>query len=366
MSELPVTVVAHAPLCNASRPARGQEATLIRNRSDEMTAAVPTSWIQEAHELTHAAGAVMVTRDDLEWWLNRITELDWVFAVTYAEGAPHEYVTADRTPGFSREDSVRAARIIRTFGQPAKFFRTTRIYLEDGRGWKYWDMANDDVTVSGIINRGRVEHVYGVQNAPRTSSGIASPYDDVATDWDRSFGATADEREAIVDMIESLGDFRKKRVLDIGCGTGLALDLGITVPARYVGIDPSQAMLNRLVVKYPHIAGLHPMTFEQALEQRVLGRTKFDLVLALGGVGSYLTEAELTRLAEHSVGPILLSAYGPREAPATRDLDTNDIDSAHKRLILLAASHGGKIRASGRFSFAVFDAWTSPHRPLRA
>lgn len=299
---------------------------------------------------------IRITQDDLDWWLNRIHELDWMFAVTYAQGAPHEYVTADRTPGFTRDDSVRAARVIRTFGQPAKYYQTTRIYLEDGRGWKYWDMANDDVTVSGIINRGRVEHVYGVQNAPRTESGIRSAYDELAIDWDRSLGATAEERAGLTELIGSLGDFRKKRVLDIGCGTGLALDLGITEPVRYVGIDPSRGMLNRLVVKYAHTAALHPMMLEQALEHRVLGGTKFDLVLALGGVGSYLTENELSRLTEHAAGPMIITAYGPGFPPAAGNLVTLNMDRARKRLVGLATRLKGTIRTVGRFSVAVLDA----------
>ena len=306
-------------------------------------------------DLTDTA-AIRITRDDLEWWLERIHELDWVFAVTYAQGAPHEYVNAGRTPGFTHEDSVRAARVIRTFGQPAKFFNSTRIYLEDGRGWKYWDMADTDVTVSNIINRGRVEHVYGVQNAPRTTSGVASAYDAVATDWDLSLGATADERADLTELIGSLGRFKKKRVLDIGCGTGLALDLGITESVRYVGVDPSQGMLNTLVMKYPHLAGVHAMTFGQALEQRVLGGTKFDLVLALGGAASYLSDAELDGLFRHAAGPVVLSVAGSASAPVVSDLAELKLEQARKGLDSLATAFGGTVRAVGRFSVAVVDA----------
>lgn len=296
-----------------------------------------------------------ITTDDLEWWLERIHELDWVFAVTYAQGAPHEYVNAGRTPGFTHDDSVRAARVIRTFGQPAKFFNSTRIYLEDGRGWKYWDMANTDVTVSNIINRGRVEHVYGVQNAPRTASGVRSAYDEVGTDWDRALAATDEERAAVVALIRSLGDFTKKRVLDIGCGTGLTLDLGITEPVRYVGIDPSQGMLNTLVVKYPHTAGVHPMTLSTALERRVLGGTRFDLVLALGGAGSYLSDAELEGLRKHAAGPMVLTVFAPEHATAVGDLAEVDVAQALERLASFADSACGTVRTVGRFSVAVID-----------
>lgn len=303
-------------------------------------------------DLTDTA-AIRITRDDLEWWLERIHELDWVFAVTYADGAPHEYVNAGRTPGFTAQDSVRGARVIRTFGEPAKFFNSTRIYLEDGRGWKYWDMAGTDVTVSNIINRGRVEHIYGVQNAPRTASGIASAYDAVATDWDRALGATADERAELSELIGSFGRFTKRRVLDIGCGTGLTLDLGITESVRYVGVDPSQGMLNSLVVKYPHLAGVHAMTFKQALERRLLGGTKFDLVLALGGVASYLDPEELDGILRHAAGPIVLSAHAGGGHLGSGDLLEYDFAEARSRLQVFSSTHETKTLQVGRYICAV-------------
>lgn len=302
---------------------------------------------------TTDADLARITADDLEWWLERIHELDWVFAVTYAQGAPHEYVNAGRTVGFTHEDSVRAARVIRTFGQPAKFFNSTRIYLEDGRGWKYWDMADTDVTVSNIINRGRVEHVYGVQNAPCTLSGTASAYDEVATDWDRVLAATADERTELTELIRSLGRFTKKRVLDIGCGTGLALDMGITEPVRYVGIDPSQGMLNTLVMKYPHLAGVHAMSLEQALTRHVLGGTRFDLVLALGGAGSYLSDAELEGLRAHSAGPMVVSAFGEGRLPVVGDLNEDVAARARERLASFASFAGGALKKVGHLDVAV-------------
>lgn len=55
--------------------------------------------------------------------------LDWQFATTYASGAPHEYVVADRTPGLTEDDVTRAAHVIRTYGEPMKFYKETRIYL---------------------------------------------------------------------------------------------------------------------------------------------------------------------------------------------------------------------------------------------
>jgi hypothetical protein len=48
------------------------------------------------------------------------------------------------------------------------------------------------------------------------------------------------------------------RTLDVGCGTGALLDMKITTPDLYTGIDPSQGMLNELVRKHSEVKDLHP------------------------------------------------------------------------------------------------------------
>jgi SAM-dependent methyltransferase len=240
-------------------------------------------------------------------------------------------------------------RVIRTFGEPAKFFKETRIYLTDATGWKYWDMAGGDPAEAGLINRGRREHVYGPQTAPNTSSEHDSRYDGLATRWDSSLGVTDDERDGFSKLVRDLGDFRKGRVLDIGCGTGLSLDLGITQSVRLVGVDPSQAMLNELVRKHPHLAGVHPMTFDEALERRVLNGTRFDLVLALGGAASYLSESDFGGLLTHSAGPIALAGYAAGEQPITADLTLDELAASRHSLAAFVTANGGVMTTVGRF-----------------
>ena len=46
-----------------------------------------------------------------------------------AKRAPHWYIVAGKTPGISYDDFIRAGRVIRTFGEPGKFYRMTRLYL---------------------------------------------------------------------------------------------------------------------------------------------------------------------------------------------------------------------------------------------
>ena len=271
----------------------------------------------------------MIAQGDLHWWLDQESELDWQFATTYAEGAPHEYVVADKTPGLTQADVARAAHVIRTFGEPMKFYRTTRIYLTTPMGWKHWDMQdgriNDDTVT--LINRGRVEHVYGVQNAPRTFSGVKSAYDGLATTWDAQHGMTAEEKTQTADLIRARFGDRLWRTLDIGCGTGWPLDAGLAEPVRYVGIDPSTGMLNALVAKHPHLAGVHPMTFADAARQRVLCGTRFDAILALGGSASYLSPQDITAMRQRAKGPLFLMHYDPDSDPTPTDLDA-DVASA--------------------------------------
>jgi hypothetical protein len=284
-----------------------------------MVQGAPTSWAVPDEETP------MITRDDLRWWLDLEPRLDWQFATTYAEGAPHEYVVADTTPGLTQTDVARAAHVIRTFGEPMKFYRTTRIYLATPMGWKHWDMQGGRISEAEVtlINRGRVEHVYGVQNAPRTRSGVESVYDGLATTWDAQYGMTGQEKAQTTALIRDMFGGRLGRTLDVGCGTGWPLDEGWAEPVRYVGIDPSTGMLNALVAKHPHLAGVHPMTFADAVERRVLCGTRFDVVLALGGSASYLSPEDITAMRRSARGSLLLMHHDPDNSPAPPDLNAD-------------------------------------------
>lgn len=272
----------------------------------------------------------MITRNDLNWWLSLEAELDWQFATTYASGAPHEYVVAGRTPGLTEDDVARAAHVIRTYGEPMKFYKDTRIYLVTPMGWKHWDMQGgtiDDSTVT-LINRGRAEHVYGIQNMPRTASSIQSDYDGLATTWDRHHGMTDDEKQVTAHLIRATFGEKLWRTLDIGCGTGLPLDLGLAEPVRYVGIDPSTAMLNALIMKYPFLAGVHPMTYAEAERRRVLCGATFDTVLALGGSASYLAPDEIEQLHSRAKRDVLLMHFTPEASQIAPGLDPGQAEDS--------------------------------------
>lgn len=292
-----------------------------------------------------------ITEADLEWWHEKISTLDWVYAVTYAKSAPHEYI-AERTEGMTKADFVRAARVIHTFGQPQKFYEWTRIYLVYD-GWKYWTMHTDHRDVN-LINRGLDHHVYGVQNAPRTLSATPTAYDSIATYWDAEFTLTPEESAGFLALAnEVTGGYRRCRTLDIGAGTGIALDLELTDAFRLTAIDPSQPMLNDLVRKHPLVARVEPMTFTEARARRVLAATKFDLVLALGGSASYLTPDDWAALPQHAKGRYLLSVYAEGEAPVTVDLTPEQLSASRDALRAFTAERGGRVERVGRFDVAV-------------
>lgn len=262
----------------------------------------------------------MITRTDLKWWLDLEPALDWQFATTYAEGAPHEYVASPRTAGLDPADYARAAHVIQTFGEPMKFYKWTRIYLRTPMGWKHWTM-DADLDETTLVNRGRVEHVYGTQNMPTTKSGLESPYDAHASRWDKEHSMTDAELTLTVRFIKEVSGDKLWRTLDVGCGTGWPVTTGLADPVRYVGVDPSTAMLNALVAKHAVVAGLHPMTWDVAVRERVLCGTRYDTVLSLGGSASYLNRDELHELITRGRRGAVVAHFAPDEAPVTGDLD---------------------------------------------
>jgi hypothetical protein len=110
----------------------------------------------------------MTTHDDLRWWLDLAPTLQWTFAKTYAQSAPHWYVVEGRTPGLTHDDYVRAGRVIRTFGEPGKFWSYTNLYLftQDRRlkFWCMWSSPPRDDDDPNLINLATADRTYGPQS----------------------------------------------------------------------------------------------------------------------------------------------------------------------------------------------------------
>ena len=66
----------------------------------------------------------------------------WIFAKTYAETWPHEYIVQEKV---DNEQYLELANHIDNFGYEEYFYQTKQIYF-DYNGFTYWHMEN-------IINR---------------------------------------------------------------------------------------------------------------------------------------------------------------------------------------------------------------------
>ncbi len=109
---------------------------------------------------------VPATEEDLAWWLDLAPTLTWTWAKTYADFAPHWYIVHGRTPGMAIEDYLRVGRVVRTFGEPGKFWRRTNLYLYTrDRARKFWCMWGDPPKHQQalLVNLATTERVYGPQ-----------------------------------------------------------------------------------------------------------------------------------------------------------------------------------------------------------
>ena len=237
-----------------------------------------------------------ITKSDLDWWVKFAATREWTFAKTYAETAPHHYVVEGRTPGVTHEDMVRAARVIHTFGSPGKYYSLTKIYLVSPDGQFRWWTEDNHFTDTTLVNRATTELFYGIQNAPSTATGIESPYDEVATTWAVDHPIGSGESDHVKQLLADARGKYPPHVLDLGCGTGRVLDLGLASADRYAAVDSSQAMLNLLIRKHPKVAAVYPLDVRDALAAGTFTPGQFDWVFLDGAIE--LSAAQYTQLEQ--------------------------------------------------------------------
>ncbi len=224
---------------------------------------------------------------ELRWWLDLAPTLDWTFAKTMKE-TPHEYIVK----GKQLDDATfeRAVRVVRRYGEPGKFYQRTQVYLVHKPSELRWWTMGEPLHECQIINRAPWDQQYGKQDAPRTFSGLDMPYDELAATYDGRFTdpVCLAENKAVQRLVgEHAGQYAPK-VLDIGAGTGLALDLGLTHPSLYTAVEPSQAMLNEMVRKHNRAVRLFPGRWEDMARKVGQG---YDVVVSLFGSPSYIDPA---------------------------------------------------------------------------
>jgi SAM-dependent methyltransferase len=262
-----------------------------------------------------AAKTELDTMPAEEFWagFERVGQLlhlqEWKFAKTMASN-PHFYTLRRNWPLTASDDlfvwTVEQLRL-RGYRQRYPPGPGGAWYIAlDVNDWFYWTMGsplhNDEKTGTILINRKRGS---GQAEKPAYEA-IADQYDTLFQDE-----ASLAERAQVFGIV---GDLMPDRdVLDVGCGTGLVLDYAERV-GSYTGIDPSRAMLDRLLVRHPNaqvictslVSFMPPSTKDTIARPPSTKDTiaRYDLVLALFGVGGYLTDRELARI------PFLLRSGG--------------------------------------------------------
>lgn len=182
---------------------------------------------------------------------------------------PHSYTlkeTWHRPEQF--EDVV---QYIRDAGVQEKWGRYNHHYLYLN-GFKYWTMGAP-VGETILINRAMPPDEH--------------PYDNIAPNYDGVFGNKKyqTENKELFKLLDIKG-----YVLDVGCGTGLAVEWAKINPEWYWGIDPSEGMLQKFMWKHPQYATrIRKCPFEQFY------MTGFDTILALFGTASYMENTQRVR-----------------------------------------------------------------------
>lgn len=230
-----------------------------------------------------------VRPNDADWWFAQHDRYRWTYARTMPF-APHSYIW--RGKEMTTDDYDRMFGAVKTFGTPGKYWDRTQLYLiNPANGYRYWLMDRHYFTCT-ILNMATDGKTYGEQNAPKTASKGWSEYDEIAPWWDdvyRDFDRS--DGTALWRAVHEQVMVSKPSLLDIGAGTGGSLDAQIAPSDKTTAVDPSQGMLNDLVLKYPRIAKVVPSTFESYLDSGEA--SKHDIVAASLGSASYLRPEEI-------------------------------------------------------------------------
>ena len=131
-------------------------------------------------------------------------------------------------------------------------------------------------------------------------------YDHLAKGYDARYlnEVAAAENARMAELILELSG-ASPHLLDVGAGTGLALELGLTEPAYYTGVEPSAGMSIEFLKKFAGIENFHVSTFETF--QDLLDPTlKYDLVISLFGSPSYIRPPYLRSLVERAPKAVMM------------------------------------------------------------
>ncbi|MDO4630368.1 MAG: class I SAM-dependent methyltransferase [Planctomycetia bacterium] len=211
---------------------------------------------------------------------------------------PHEYIVRGRCR-LTDAEFERFVHLQRNYGTHEKWgtYNFPYLYVD---GYKYWTMGAP-VTETTIINRQKVFQEFDA---------VADRYD-ALLQGDYFMQETAG-------IAEILDGELSGRILEIGCGTGMLIELQKQFPMRnlavdsqfYVGVDPSKKMLDVFSAKFPEFQNrLRNKAFEECTF-----RKPFDVVVALRGAMSYVMKPYIPKIGE-MVERYFLMFYAPNSVP---------------------------------------------------
>ena len=228
----------------------------------------------------------LIPDSELEWAYDYIDACFWKPS---KQSATHAYTVREWRPNHDA-DFVKFVTLIRTYGHPENFYSKTYIYLHID-GMKYWTMGSP-MSETIIVNRAPSNTFYGRQVAPVTNRTYAETiYDQLSVQYDDRYSTDAYLAEN-AQLFNALTKHLSGSILDIGCGTGLLLEYNPVSHYGYLGIDPSQGMMNEFIRKFPSHA------FKQTTFDEFVHEGQFDTAIALFGSPSYINSDNYEKLQD--------------------------------------------------------------------
>lgn len=279
---------------------------------------------------------------DYDRWMDMHDEIKWTFARSMP-GTPHYYMVKNKTVSAELYDL--AFGVNRVWGEPGKFYSRTQLYLphRDKEGVRYWLMDRYPTTAE-ILNMATDGKQYGVQDAPVTATDGWSEFDEIGAWWDFQYReVTESDRATLWKLVHGNIPVPKPSMIDIGAGTGTSIEAQAAASTSTLAIDPSRAMLNDLVLKFPQIKEVYPGTFQDWAEQADPGRQARDVVIASTGSASYLTPEEIRTAPTFARHLTLLSFYTETPTYRTSLPDTHEeaLDTARSLPKAQSVTKGG-------------------------
>lgn len=195
----------------------------------------------------------------------------WIFAKTMPDN-PHEYTL--RKEWRDDDNFAESVQLIRDHGYVVRF--KGRKYIQfNVLGHFYWSMGAP-IPATILINRACID------------KDSKLPYDDISNFYDDWFLSSEYEQEN-ADLMAILKPFLSEKVLDVGCGTGLLLDLLDISPDVYTGVDPSRMMLGKFRSKHPHHKAIQSRYEDFPFEG-------FDSIVSLYGAFNYCEPSSVAQV----------------------------------------------------------------------